>query len=335
MTEIRFASPAFLLLLAAIPAMIAWRRRDRRWARPAALRYADLGPALGGRPPWRVRLVPVLPALRWLALALAVVALARPQSGQAQEVVEGEGVDIALALDISGSMASLDFEPKNRLEAAREVIRAFVEARPFDRIGLVIFAAAAFNQSPATVDHGVLLRQLDQVKLATDLGLDDGTAIGLGLASAANMLAASSAKSRVIILLTDGVNNAGEIDPLTAAEAAKALGLRVYTIGAGRPGQVPVPVPGMFGTRTIYQESEIDEETLKRIAELTGGLYFRATDTAGLARVYDQINRLEKSEVEIRSFSRYRELAGWLLAPAIALLALELGLRETVLRSLP
>ncbi len=336
-TTFRFATPWILALLplAAILALWLRQRRGPR-ARPAALRYADVGLAAPARASLRVTLRPVLPALRWLALALCIVALARPQTGQAQQIVEGEGVDIALALDISGSMASLDFEPQNRLEAAKQVIRDFIHTREFDRLGLVIFASNAFNQSPATADHAVLLRQLDQVKLAQDFGLEDGTAIGMGLANAANMLKDSRAASRVVILLTDGVNNSGEIDPITAAEAAAALGIKVYTIGAGRPGQVPFPMPGMFGQpQVVYQESEIDEETLRRIADLTGGLYFRAEDSAGLAEIYQQINSLEKSRVEVRSFSRYRELAGWLLAPALALLLLEMILRQTMLRQLP
>lgn len=337
MTNFRFAAPYFLALLPLAAVLVfAIRRRRGARSRPAALRYADIGQAAAAGRSLRVRLLPLLPALRWLALALLVVALARPQTGQARQIIEGEGVDIALALDISGSMASLDFEPQNRLEAAKQVIREFIATREFDRIGLVIFASTAFNQSPATADHAVLGRQLDQVKLAQEFGLEDGTAIGMGLANAASMLKDSKAESRVVILLTDGVNNAGEIDPITAAEAAAALGIRVYTIGAGRPGQVPFPMPGMFGQpQIVYQESEIDEDTLRRIAETTGGLYFRAKDTAGLAEVYQQINALEKSRVEVRSFSRYRELAGWLVLPALLLLLAEMVLRQTALRQLP
>jgi len=327
----RFAAPLLLMLLAVLP----WLARRGTGALPAALRYADTSLVAGGVASWRVRLQPLLAWSRWLALALTIVALARPQLSQARQTVEGEGVDIALALDISGSMASLDFEPQNRLEASRQVIRDFIAARPHDRIGLVIFAQAAFNQSPATADHAVLQRQLDQVQLAPDLGLEDGTAIGLGLANAANLLKESKARGKVIVLLTDGVNNAGEVDPLTAAEAARALGIRVYTIGAGRPGQVPVPVDGIFGQRVTYQESVIDEATLQKIAETTGGAFYRAQDTAGLARVYAEINRLEPSRYEIHVFERQRELAGWLLVPALLVVALELGLRHTWLRRLP
>lgn len=328
----RFASPAFLLLLALIPLLAALR-----WRRPpATMRYADVSLVKGvAARSWRLALRPILPGLRWLALALVIVALARPQLVNAQQVIKGQGVDIALALDISGSMASLDFEPKNRLEAAKQVIEEFVAERPYDRIGLVLFASEAFSQSPLTIDHAVLGRLLGQVDLAPELGIDDGTAIGMGLANAANMLKESAAKSKVVILLTDGVNNTGQVDPQTAAEAAKTLGIKVYTIGMGRPGQVPMPQKTIFGEQVVMVESELDEETLQQIAETTGGRFYRATDTEGLRQIYEEINSLEKSEVEIRTFHQYEELAGWLLWPALALLLVEAALRQTVFRSIP
>jgi Ca-activated chloride channel family protein len=269
-------------------------------------------------------------------MALIIIAVARPQTGQAREIIKGEGVDITLALDISGSMASLDFEPQNRLEAAKDVIADFVQGRPYDPVGLVVFASDAFSQSPPTTDHNVLLRLLERSKLATDLGIDDGTAIGMGLANAGNMLKDSDAKSKVVILLTDGVNNAGQIDPLTAAEAAEALGIKVYTIGMGRPGQVPVPVVDAFGREQIrYQESQLDEATLQQIAEITGGRYFRAEDTSGLKEIYDEIDSLEKIQVEVERFTRYQELMGWLLLPALGLFVSEAFLRKTLFRKLP
>jgi Ca-activated chloride channel family protein len=262
--------------------------------------------------------------------------MARPQFVQARETIKGEGVQIALAVDISGSMASLDFEPANRLEASKEVISRFIEERPFDQIGLVVFASEAYNQSPLTLDRNMLTRSLEQVELATDLGLEDGTAIGLGLANAAGMLANIEAESKVVVLLTDGVNNSGQIDPLTAAEAAKALGIKVYTIGAARPGEVPVPIQNLFGgTEIVYQESELDEATLQQIADLTGGKYFRAEDTAGLQAIYDEINALEKSQIEIEVFNQYFELMALFLTPAFALLVLEILLRNTLFRTLP
>ncbi|MCB0213606.1 MAG: VWA domain-containing protein [Anaerolineae bacterium] len=335
----RFATPWLLSLLLLLPLIAAWPYLMKRPARPAALRYADIKLTGSGSPrprSWRLAVRPLLTLLRLLIIALVIIALARPQTGQAREIVTGEGVDIALAVDISGSMASLDFQPQNRLEAARQVISDFVQERPYDQIGLVVFANSAFNQSPPTVDHNVLLRLLDRVQLATDLKIEDGTAIGMGLANAGSMLKDSQAKSKVVILLTDGVNNAGQIDPITAAEAAKTLGIKVYTIGMGRPGQVPVPVTDVFGReRVTYQESALDEATLQQIADITGGRYFRAEDTDGLKQIYDEINALEKSEVEIQNFTRYRELAGLALAPALMLLLGEMALRHTLLRKLP
>ena len=334
--DFQFASPGFLGLLALIPAYFVWRRITGLRYRNAGLRYPDLRVAKGARRSWRLALRPLLPLLRSAAVALIIVGLARPQSIQARDVIRGEGVDIALALDISGSMASLDFQPANRLEAAKQVIGSFVEKRAYDKIGLVVFASEAFNQAPLTLDRNALERSLDQVELAPDLGLDDGTAIGLGVANAANMLSQSDAKSKVVILLTDGVNNAGEIDPVTAAEAAKTLGIKIYTVGAAKPGQVPVPVTDMFGQRQVsYQESQLDEETLKQVAEITGGKYFRAQDTQGLKAIYDAIDQLEKSKVEVQVFNQYKELAGWLMIPALLLLLTELVLSQTIFRRIP
>jgi Ca-activated chloride channel family protein len=269
-------------------------------------------------------------------LALLIVAAARPRSSREREVVRGTGVDIILAVDISGSMAALDFEPQNRLEAAKDVIDDFIAGRRYDRIGLVVFAQEAFRQCPPTFDYDVLRRLLVEVDLAPELGLPDGTAIGMGLAQATAMIQESDAKSRVIILLTDGVSNAGQIAPLTAAQAAAALEVKVYTIGMGRPGQVPFPVDDpLFGRRTTLIESDLDEDVLRRIAEATGAAYFRATDTVALQQIYGQINRMEKSEVEVQVFTRHRELSVWVLVPALALLLLELLLRHTVFRTLP
>ncbi|MEM7532972.1 MAG: VWA domain-containing protein [Chloroflexota bacterium] len=343
-----FQSPNLLFLLLAIPIIatlpywLSWLspQQAKRWQSVATMRYASTQMARSRshtKPTrsWRLILRPLPSILRWLALACLIVALARPQLVDAQQIIKGEGVDIVLALDISGSMESLDFEPDNRLQAAKKVIEAFIEQRPYDRIGLTVFASEAFAQSPLTLDHAVLNRLLGQVELATVLGIEDGTAIGMGLATAVNMLKQTSADSKIVVLLTDGVNNSGQIDPLTAGEAAKALGIRVYTIGAGRPGQVPMPQNTLFGQRIVMVESVLDEETLQQIADMTGGLFFRAEDTAGLQQVYDEINELEKSEIEVRTFSRYEELAWWLLLPAFGLMVVEMTLRRTVLRTLP
>jgi len=333
----RLASPWFLLLLLVLPilasiSLTAWKRY-----KPASLRYADirLVNIQKGTMSWRVLARRALPILRILALTLLILALARPQIVNAHQIIKGEGVDISLAIDISGSMASLDFEPNNRLEAAKQVIEDFITQRPYDRIGMSVFASEAFFQSPLTVDHGVLSQLLSRLDLATQLGIDDGTAIGLGVANATNMLKDSNGKSRIVILLTDGVNNAGQIDPLTAAEAAKALGIKVYTIGMGRPGQVPIPQQGLFGEQVVMAESQVDEATLQQIADITGGKFFRAYNTDELAQVYDEINLLEKSEIEIQTFNRYQELAGLLIVPGMVILLVELILRKTILRQIP
>lgn len=328
---LHFAIP-WLLLLLIIPVALAllplWARRR---AQPATVQYSDLSLTTHLSPSWRQRARFILPALRLLALALLIIAFARPQAGSAREVIIGEGIDIVIVLDISGSMAALDFEP-NRLGAAKRVIHDFIQERQYDRIGFVIFASEAFSQVPPTLDYKVLERVLDETQVSWDIGLDSGTAIGLGLANGANMLRDSKADSRIILLLTDGANNSGQIDPITAAQVAKALDIRVYTIGAARPGPAALPFPD---GRVEYRDSEIDEETLRRIADITGGLYFRAENAEGLREIYDTINDMERSQIEVRTFTRYRELAAWLIVPAALLLTLEILLRRTIFRTIP
>ena len=337
MTSFQFAAPWVLSLALIIPVLlVAYHFLSRQRTRPATMNHAAAGMVRDLPRSWRITWRPVTMALRVLAIMLMVIGMARPQIVQGKETITGEGVDIALALDISGSMASLDFEPQNRLEAAKDVISEFISERPYDKIGMVIFSSEAFSQSPLTLDHKMVDRSLEQVQLASDLGIEDGTAIGLGIANAANMLTNSDAESKVVILLTDGVNNAGQVDPITAAEAAKALGIKIYTIGAGRPGEVPVPVPSMFGGTTVtYQESVLDEATLQQVSDITGGKYYRAEDTSGLRAIYDEINQLEKSQVEVQVFNQYHELLVWLLIPALALLLVELALRNTLFRTVP
>jgi Ca-activated chloride channel family protein len=327
----RFASPWLLLLLSMPVLLLLLSIRNRKQVRMATLQYSDLRLTNHLSGSLRQKLRFILPMLRLMALTLLIFALARPQSGSAREIISGEGVDIGIVLDISGSMAALDFEP-NRLGAAKRVILDFIESRQYDRIGLVIFATEAFSQVPPTLDYAVLKRILDETQVSWDIGLDSGTAIGLGLANGANMLRDSKARSRVIILLTDGANNSGQVDPLTAAEIAKALDIRVYTIGAARPGPAALPFPD---GRIEYRDSEIDEETLKEIADITGGLYFRAEDEAGLQQIYETINEMERSQVEVRTFTRYTELAVWFILPAAFLLTLEALLRRTLLRKIP
>jgi len=331
----QFATPWLLTLLALLPLLAYVLHRKQARHQTAGLRFASVG-LLRQQRTWRATLRPLLTVGRLLALALLIIGLARPQLAQAKEIVRGEGVDIVIAQDISGSMAALDFQPQNRLEAAKAVVDDFISRRTYDRIGLVVFAHEAFSQSPMTTDHAVLNRLLKQVQLAPELQLEDGTAIGLGLANAANMLKDSDAKSRVVILLTDGANNAGEIAPETAAEAAQTLGIKVYTIGMGRTGQVPVPVDGLFGGQEIvYRESDLDEGLLQQIAEKTGGQYFRATDTTDLQRIYDHINQLEKSQIEITRYSEQIELMLWALLPALALVLSEQALSQTLFRRIP
>lgn len=327
----RFANPWWLTVLLFLPPLAWWLWRKQC---VTTLRYSAVELAADLPRTLRQRLHRLPLVLRFLVLPLLILGLARPQMGQQQEVIRGDGVDIVLALDISGSMAALDFPPENRVEAAKAVIGNFIGTRRYDRIGLVVFARNAFSQSPPTFDYRTLRTLLAGILPAPELGLEDGTALGLGLAQAATMLQDSTAESRVIILLTDGVHNAGQIDPLTAAQTAKALDIRVYTIGMGRPGQVQMPVDDPLLGRTIrWVESELDEETLRAVAESTGGLYFRATDGAGLAEIYNQIGQLETSEIEIEVFTTFTELVWWVLIPASILLLLEFLLRHTWLRT--
>lgn len=271
--------------------------------------------------------------LRALVLLLMVAAIARPQTGQSEYTTHTEGVDILLVLDTSGSMQAQDFKPKNRLHVAKEVVQEFVGKREHDRIGLVVFAAQAVTQCPLTLDYPVLNRLIEGV----DIGmLEDGTAIGVALATAVNRLKNSEAESRVVVLLTDGQNNAGTIDPTTAAKVAAALGIKVYTIGVGTKGRAPMPVNDpIFGKRLVSVEVNIDEEMLTKIAELTEGQYFRATDREELIEIYEQIDEMEKTRVESETFVNYTDRYRWLLLPALGLFLMELLLSQTILRELP
>ena len=332
--NLEFATPSLLLLLPVVLALALIPLFARGWNRPAGIRFGNTLAVRRSTRSWKLTLRPYVSALAWIALALLVIGAARPQSTEAREVISGEGVDIALALDISGSMAAFDFMPASRLEAAKQVIAEFIEQRTYDRVGLVVFATDAFIHSPPTIDHEALTFLLDDVELAAKLGLEDGTAIGMGLATAANMLKDSEAESRVIVLLTDGVNNKGEIDPLTAAAAAETLGIRVYTIGMGAPGGSSRS-QGFAGGSLGFRRFNLDEDMLREIAERTNGQYFLATDTDGLRSIYEEINTLEKSEVEVAVYTQHEELAGWLLIPGAALLLLEILLLGTILRSSP
>jgi len=319
----RFESPFWLLLLLAVPVLV-WASR-RGAARPPALpwgRTADAWRAGGG---FVLRAFGVLP---WVALVLAVVAIARPQQGLKQSETETRGVDIMLAIDISPSMMAMDLQPDNRLAVAKQTAKTFVQQRPHDRIGLVGFAATAFNQCPLTLDHDALLELLDGL----DFGLaEDGTAIGMGLATCVAGLRTSRTPSKIIVLLTDGQNNRGAIDPLTGADLARAYGIRVYTILAGKGGVVPVPVTDQFGNRHVEMvRMDVDPPTLQEIARRTGGRFFRAEDSAALAQIYAQIDRLERAPIKAITYREYVDLGPEVLALAAIVLALALLLRGLV-----
>ena len=275
--------------------------------------------------------------LRLAGLILIILALSRPVSPVADSKIESEGIDIVLALDCSTSMLAEDFKlagtRRNRLDVVKDVVKDFVKARKSDRIGIIAFAARAYTVCPLTLDYGWLLENLSRVRTGL---IEDGTAIGSGLASSLNRLKDSDAKSKVVILLTDGRNNTGDISPSTAAEAAMALKIKVYTIGAGTKGLAPYPVKDFFGN-TVYQsiEIDIDEDTLKGIADKTRGRYFRATDTESLREIYKEIERMEKTKIEEKGFLEYNELFPYFLIPGAVLLLLEIILNNTVFRRIP
>jgi Ca-activated chloride channel family protein len=327
--HLSFAHPLYFGLLLLIPFIIWWQQRTKAKDNPA-VRLTTLAGIAGVKPTWRVRFRPVLFVLRVLALALLSIALARPQSSNTTENIDSEGVDIVLSIDVSGSMLAEDFQP-NRIEAAKKVAMLFVDARPTDRLGLVIFSGESFTQCPITIDHNVLKEQLSQIKSGV---LQDGTAIGMGLATGVDRLRYAKGKSRVLILLTDGVNNTGLIDPMTALEIAKSYKVRVYTVGVGSMGQAPYPVQTPFGIQKQMMPVQIDEPLLKKISVETGGKYYRATNNTSLATIYKDIDKLEKTKVEISSYKHYAELFFPFALLAIVCLLLEMGLRYTVFRSI-
>ncbi len=323
----RLEDPQILILLLAIPAFVYMYVRRRR-QRSAAIRYSDVESLKRADVRHTGRNRHVLFALRIVALAALVVAFSRPQSGVTSETMNTEGIDIVLAIDVSSSMLAEDLEP-NRLEAAKAVAAEFIQDRRDDRIGLVVFAAEAFTQVPLTLDYSVITDLLGQMESGM---IEDGTAVGMGLATAVKRLQASDAESRVVVLLTDGRNNTGEIGPVTAGQMAQALGVRVYTIGAGGLGMARVPVGG---GRYASVEVDIDEASLREVAETTGGQYFRATDREGLSQVYREIDALETTEIEVENFTSYGELFYYPLAAGLLLLLFEVGLGQSVLRTLP
>jgi len=335
------------LLWVLVPLLLAWaaarwalpRLLARRWAPSGAVRYSSVARLKRLPPSATLSLRRLVEALRLPALALLMLAMARPQTGHKLTQVTTEGVDIVLALDTSGSMQAVDLDAdrpitsrRNRLEVAKDVVERFVARREHDQIGLVVFGAEAFTQCPLTLDHGIVATFLERV----DIGVaGDATAIGSGLATAVKRLKDSPAKSKVVILLTDGRSNAGPIAPRTAAEIARTYGIKVYAVGAGTRGPAPFLVETVFGRRVVYQDVEIDEQGLREIAALTGGEYFRAEDRQALEGVYEEIDRLEKTEITMQSYMEYNERFRWFVLPALALLVGEVLLLGTRFRKLP
>lgn len=327
--HLSFAQPYFFLLLLLLP-VIWWRQSQNKKTKNPQLRLSSLSGIKNVQATWRVRFRPVLVVLRSIAFIGLVVALARPQSSNVSETVDSDGIDIVLSLDVSGSMLAEDLKP-NRIEAAKKVAADFIDKRINDRIGLVIFSGESFTQCPITIDHNILKELLANISSGM---LQDGTAIGMGLATAVDRLRNSKAKSKIIIFLTDGVNNSGLIDPSTALEIAKAYKIRVYCIGVGTRGEAPYPVQTPMGIQKQMAPVEIDENLLQKIATQTGGKYYRATNNASLATVYKEIDQLEKSKVEINSFKHFTDLFFPFALLALVCIALEMVLRYTVFRSI-
>lgn len=329
--NIEFLNPEFFILLLAIPAIAAWYwykkvDTDVSFTLSSIESIADITT-------WRTWLHKLMPLLRMLSYIFIVAALARPQITLKEEEVKAEGIDIMMIMDLSSSMLAQDFRP-DRLSVSKEVAKAFVDKREFDRMGLVVFAGESFTQCPLTTDHRVVKDFLDNLQCGL---LQDGTAIGMGLATAVNRLKDSESKSKVVILLTDGVNNAGYIKPITAAEIAEEFDIKVYTIGVGSMGQALSPVSRRSDGKYIFGMArvEIDEQLLREISKMTNGRYYRATNEESLTAIYDEIDKLEKTEIEVSTFKRYSEEFRRFLLWGVGFLLIEIILRLSVLRSLP
>lgn len=330
MRNLEFANPQYFWLLLLIPAMAGWYWFRLRHLQ-AKFQVSSFEALSSISPGWRVRFRHTLFALRMAAVAFIIIALARPQRSMSSQNISVEGIDIILANDISGSMLAEDFKP-NRLEAAKEVAIQFIKGRPNDRIGLVVFSGESFTQCPLTTDHAVLINLYNEIKSGM---VDDGTALGDGLATAVNRLKESKAISKVIILLTDGINNMGAIDPVSAAEIASLYGIRIYTIGVGTIGTAPYPFQTPFGIQYQNVEVKIDEELLQKISGMTNGKYFRAVNKQKLENIYKEIDKLEKSKIDVTEFKRKKEEFFPFLLVALILLGLEVLLRQTVFRTIP
>jgi Ca-activated chloride channel family protein len=329
-----FGNPWFLVLL---PVMIVLVTVARQKERRPSFHFPSGEMIQGLHATSKIKLSRSMFILRIAALALIVIALCRPQQMIEESIIETEGIDIILAIDTSTSMLAEDFElhgkRTNRLEAVKEVVKVFIDNRKSDRIGIIAFGGRAYTVSPLTLDHGWLIQNLERIKIGMN---EDGTAIGSGLSSSLSRLKDTETKSRIVILLTDGRNNAGRITPLVAAEAAGALGIKVYTVGAGTKGYAPYPDKGVFGNRVYRRvKIEIDEDTLQKIAERTDARYFRATDINSLKNIYEEIDRLETTPIKEKGYIEYRELFHLVLFPGLLLIILETILNKTILRRIP
>jgi Ca-activated chloride channel family protein len=331
---IRWLQPEWLWLLALLPVILLWRGRR---GPVAAVEFSDVGLVRELARAGRSKIGRWAAVVALLAAVLMIVGLARPQRDRSRTEVIANGIDIVIGLDVSGSMQALDFlvdaRRIPRVEVVKSVVSQFIEERPDDRIGLVAFAGVPYLIGPITLDHDWLQQRLERVNIGA---LDDGTAIGSAIAASVNHLRASSAKSKVVILLTDGVNNTGKISPFAAAEAARALGIKIYTIGVGVRGKAPIPVKDQAGnTHLILAPVDVDEKSLQQIADETGGRFYRATDTDSLRKIYGEINQLEKTPHTVQKFEHYEDLYLWVLIPAFAILMIGAILQHTLLRRLP
>ncbi len=331
MGNFEFQHPWVLLLLLGLP-LLWWLQRKYQEDIDSSVRFPHVG-SLENIVSIKSILLKIIPWLRYLILASLIFALARPRLVLKEEEVRAEGIDIMMVMDLSSSMLARDFRP-DRLTVSKEMAKKFIDKREYDRIGLVVFAGESFTQSPLTTDHRIVKEFIDGMESGV---MEDGTAIGMGLASAVNRLKESETESKIVILLTDGENNQGYIKPLTAAEIAKQLDVKVYTIGVGSSGSAMAPSRRRSDGRYIFGLSRvaIDEELLTEISNLTGGKYYRATDEAGLERIYDEINTLEKTEIEVTQFNSYSEEFRKFMLVGLVLLLLEFILKNTLLRTLP
>lgn len=328
--QYKFDDPGFLWLLLFIPLLVAWyvyKRKNQvgEQVLPGLEAFQNIGFS------WKQVLRHILFGFRMLAISLLVVALARPQTSHKNEKITTEGIDIVISLDISGSMLAMDLKP-NRLDASKEIAKEFIDKRPNDRIGLVVYAGESFTQCPITTDHKVLKKLFDGIKSGM---IEDGTAIGHGIATAVDRLKDSPGKSKIIILLTDGRNNSGQIDPLTAAEIAKNYNIHIYTIGVGTEGKALYPVGKDFTGKTVYDyvDIDMDEETLQKIAEISDTKYFRATNNESLRKIYDEIDQMEKTKIEVTSFNRMHDWYRPFAMIALVLLTVEFALYQLFIKN--